>query len=484
MAEERRQREQRFERRMTDAEALMWNVEKDPWLNPNGGTLVLLDRPPDLDHFRAQLAATVATVPRLRERVVAGVGRLSPPVWRPDPEFDLDYHIREVALPGPGSERQLLDLVGAIYQDPYDRTRPLWMFHIFTGLKGGRAALVWKIHHAVADGIGAGRLAESYLQPTRKPPTPPDVDLETIIADAVAEDAEEHGSPSFPEAVLGTITHTARRQAGIARRALGEMAMLGADPLRVRDAAEGVARTVRQVRGQVGGGAAPEGSGSPLWRQRSRRRHLEVLSLPLDQALAAAKGLGGSLNDWFVTGVVNGAIAYHDERGVPLRTLNTSFVVSTRTDRAIGGNSFTPSRLSVPAGPMDARQRFTEISDKMRVNRSQVSGQGLMAGLAGVANLLPTSMVTGVARSQAARMDFATSNLRGARVPLYISGAEVQANYPFGPLAGTAFNLTTMSYAGQLGMGLFIDPVAVDDPAGLRDHLHAAYEELTTIGTS
>ena len=68
-----------------------------------------------------------------------------------------------------------------------------------------------------------------------------------------------------------------------------------------------------------------------------------------------------------------------------------------------------------------------------------------MAGLAGVANLLPTSMVTGVARSQAARMDFATSNLRGAKVPLYISGAAVEANYPFGPLAGTAFNLTTMS---------------------------------------
>ena len=107
----------------------------------------------------------------------------------------------------------------------------------------------------------------------------------------------------------------------------------------------------------------------------------------------------------------------------------------------------------------------------MRVNRSEVSGQGMMAGLAGVANLLPTSLVTGVARSQAARMDFATSNLRGAKVPLYISGARVEANYPFGPLAGTAFNITTMSYAGQLGMGLFVDPVAVEDPAGLRAHV-------------
>jgi hypothetical protein len=107
----------------------------------------------------------------------------------------------------------------------------------------------------------------------------------------------------------------------------------------------------------------------------------------------------------------------------------------------------------------------------------------MMAGLAGIANLLPTSLVTGVARSQAARMDFATSNLRGAKVPLYISGALVEGNYPFGPLAGTAFNITTMSYNGALGMGLFIDPVAVEDPTGLRSHVEAAYDELIAAGS-
>ena len=109
-------------------------------------------------------------VPRLRERVVAGVGRFSPPVWRPDPGVRPRPPHPPGGPAGAGHERQLLDLVAAIYQDPYDRTRPLWMFHVIDGLEGGRAALVWKIHHAVADGIGAGRLAESYLQPTREPP--------------------------------------------------------------------------------------------------------------------------------------------------------------------------------------------------------------------------------------------------------------------------------------------------------------------------
>ena len=102
----RPEREQRFEKRMSDAEALMWNVEKDPWLNPSGASLIILDHPPDFEHFRKQVAAAVVAVPRLMERVVGGLGRLQPPVWRPDPEFDLDFHIRKVALPAPGSMRQ------------------------------------------------------------------------------------------------------------------------------------------------------------------------------------------------------------------------------------------------------------------------------------------------------------------------------------------------------------------------------------------
>ena len=488
-------REQRFERRMTDAEALMWNVEKDPWLNPNGGAVAILDRPPDMDHFRAQMAAAVAAVPRLMERVVGGFGRFGPPVWRPDPEFDLDYHVRLISLPPPGTMRQLLDACADLYQDPYDRTRPLWMFYIIEGLEGGRAASFRKIHHAVADGIGAARLAELWIQPTRKAPDPPDVDLEAVVAAAVAADAIEHGRPSILESALGTATHLARRQAGISRRLAGELAMWGADPLRARDFVESAVKTVGQVRSQITGRgdepAPPVGEdeapqlpgGSPLWRNRSRHRHLEVFSFPLDEALAAAKRLGGSLNDWFVTGIVNGVVAYHDERGVPLSTLNTSFVVSTRTDKAIGGNSFTPSRFSAPAGPMDPVDRFKALSAAMAEKRSQVSGGGLLYGLAGVVNLLPTSLVTSFARSQAAKKDFATSNLRSSKRPYYISGARVDEAFAFGPLAGTAFNLTAISYAGTFSMGLFIDPVAIDEPESLRDHAEAAYQELIDLGT-
>ena len=155
-----KERELRFAPHLSDAEALMWNLEKDPWLNPSGATVLLLDKPVDVAAFRRRVAHAVAEVSRLRERVVPTTARVAPPVWRTDPEFDLDHHVRVLGLPGPGTERQLLDLATLLYEDPYDRTRPLWQFVVIEGLQGGRGALFFKLHHTIADGIGAVRLAE------------------------------------------------------------------------------------------------------------------------------------------------------------------------------------------------------------------------------------------------------------------------------------------------------------------------------------
>ena len=93
-----RNRELNFDRRMTDQEALMWNIEKDPWMNPNGSALTILDRPVDFDLMVKKIRYGLTRIPRLRERPVPGLGRLSPPVWATDPDFDLMYHLRHVAL--------------------------------------------------------------------------------------------------------------------------------------------------------------------------------------------------------------------------------------------------------------------------------------------------------------------------------------------------------------------------------------------------
>ncbi|MDQ1396189.1 MAG: hypothetical protein QOG64_1448 [Acidimicrobiaceae bacterium] len=485
-----RQRELAFERRMSDQEALMWNIEKDPWMNPNGAALTILDRPIDVDLMAARIRYGLSRVPRLRERVVPGLGRLAPPVWATDPEFDLSYHVRHLRLPEPGSMRQLLDLVTLLYEEPYDRTRPLWMFYAIDGLEDGKGALFTKQHHAVADGIGALRMAEVYTDLERETPRPPEVDLDEIFAEAVkAEQGEllEAGadmSNSIFDTTTRTIAHNLRRQRGILTRAVGEAAGLLGDPAKIPS---GVGSMIGQVRSTLNTatGARTVNAGAPLWTKRSRRRHLEVIRVPLDDAKSAAKALGGSVNDFFVTGAALGALAYHAERETPVEAINMTFVVSTRTDKAIGGNSFTPVPLQVPGGGAETvAERFNQVRDLMADRRSNISGRGAMSAVAGVANLLPTSVTTRVARQQAAKIDLATSNLRGAPMQTYIAGAKVLAGILLGPVAGTAANLTTVSQNGSLDMGLFVDPAAITDPAGLRGNIDDAYRELIAWGST
>jgi hypothetical protein len=108
---------------------------------------------------------------------------------------------------------------------------------------------------------------------------------------------------------------------------------------------------------------------------------------------------------------------------------------------------------------------------------------GAMDALAGLANLLPTSVAVRLARQQVETVDFATSNVRGAPFPLYIAGARILANYPIGPTGGTAWNLTLMSYDGQLDMGLNTDVGAVADPEMLRDAIEREFAALIAAGT-
>src|SRR5215216_3903809 len=100
----------RFDRHMSDSEALMWNMEKDPALSSWFAAVTILEGDIDFEKFRPKLAQGVADIPRLRQRVMPGVGRLSPPEWVLDPDFDLDYHIRRISLPSPGGVRELYDL--------------------------------------------------------------------------------------------------------------------------------------------------------------------------------------------------------------------------------------------------------------------------------------------------------------------------------------------------------------------------------------
>ncbi|MGB0114170.1 MAG: wax ester/triacylglycerol synthase domain-containing protein [Ilumatobacteraceae bacterium] len=481
---ERREREMRFSDRMSDHEALMWNIEKDPWLNPSGASLTILKGKIDHEHFRRTMRQAVAKMPRLHERVVPALGRLAPPAWVPDPEFDIDYHTRRLRLPKPGNDRQLFDLAAQLYLEPLDRTRPLWRFTVIEGLSGGRTAIWAIVHHAVSDGIGQLRMAEMYQQLDPDARMPDDVDLESIVAQAVQDHhAKQLGgdlTDGLPAAVGQSLSHLIRRQLGAARRVAGEVAIWPADPQRAREALDSALGVVSSAAGALTGSGNEVSGGSPLWKERSRHRHLEHVTMPLDELKAASKRLGATVNDTFLAGMTEGAVRYHAARGVEVEAFNTSFVLSTRHDSAIGGNSFTPVPVQVPGTEMPLADRIDDIHVRLAERRASMSGDS-MSALSGIANLLPTSVVTAAARSAAGKIDFATSNLRGAPIPLYVSGARVMRIVTMGPVAGTACNATALSYENSFDIGLFIDPVAIDAPSDFRDAVDGAFADILAL---
>jgi WS/DGAT/MGAT family acyltransferase len=452
------------ERRMSDVEALMWNLEKDPHLSSIFANVTLLDRAPDRDALRSRIGGAVDSFVRLRQHVVPAFGRLAPPEWRVDPEFDLDRHLRWTALPQPSSERDVFDLATSIASDPFDRTRPLWEFVVIEGLPGGRAAMVQKMHHTITDGEGGVRLSEQFLDLSR------DADRPMVEREPEAPVAEPAG---FVPTVLDTLGHTGRRQLGIAARALRSAPSL-LDPRTLAAAAEDGIELVRSAMRQL---AVTGTARSPLWTARSLRRRFEPMRVPFDDAKRASKALGGSLNDLFVAGAAGGAARYHLERGSPVDELRMAMPVSTRAGGTAGGNAFTPTRVVVPVDAKDPAERFAAV----RTCLAEVRGERAISAaetLAGLANLLPTSLSVRLARQQVETVDFATSNVRGAPIDLYVAGALIEANHPMGPLGGTAFNLTLLSYRGNLDMGLNIDTGAVDEPELLRDCIGTSFDEL------
>ncbi len=171
---------------------------------------------------------------------------------------------------------------------------------------------------------------------------------------------------------------------------------------------------------------------SPLWNEPSLGRGLEILDIPLDDVRRAAKELGGSINDLFVTATAAGAGRYHRALGAETDELRMAMPVSTRQGRSAGGNSFVPTRVLVPTGELDPVTRFELVHEALTRTKAEPA-IGLVAGLAGVANLLPTSVLVRVARQQAETVDFATSNLRAAPFDLFIAGARVEGTYPSAP---------------------------------------------------
>lgn len=435
--------------RMSDGDALLWQIEKDPQLRSTILVAWLLDQAPDRARFEEKVERATRTIPRLRQRVMSNPASLAPPRWEVDPSFDRKFHLRWMTAPGDGSLRAVLDAAEPIAMQGFDRARPLWELHVLEGMANGRAAMLMKLHHSLADGVGLVRMTTAMVERSREGSSRekpmPELPLSHVM--------------SQRERALDALGHEWRRQLGRARRVAGALPAALTNPIAsaqsVAEAVSSLGRLLRPVGEPL----------SPILRGRSLSVRFDTLAFPVDALRAAAKQVGGKLNDAFVAGVAGGLRLYHEAHDAPVDEVRMSMPINIREGdkEAVAGNQFVPARFPIPVGETDPLERMRRIRDLVGAQRAE-SGLPMIEGVAGVLIRLPAAVATELFGSVQRGVDITTSNVPGPPMEVYVSGARLDAVFGFGPLAGAAANVTLFSQRGTAHLGINTDPAAVPDP--------------------
>jgi diacylglycerol O-acyltransferase / wax synthase len=464
----------RFAHHMSDEDALMWNIEKDPILRSTILAVGIFDQVPDWEVLRSRIERTTRLVPRFRQRVLSPPFRISPPRWTVEPTFDLDFHLRRIRLAGPGTERALLDALQPMATTSFDRARPLWEFVLIEGLDGPdgeRAALAMKVHHSVTDGVGGMDLLTHLIDLTRDSAQPDERDWPAAPA------PEHFGTYKL---VRTSLAHNRRRAFGVARRLPGTIVGTTLHTIRHPiSTTMNFAHATRSIARTLAPATAPM---STVMRERGLGRRLDSFDVSLDDLKRAAKAAECSLNDAFVAAVIGGVRRYHLRHGASPDALRMTLPINLRSSSDdAGGNRFAPARFPVPLLIDDPQERMQAIRALVLSWRAEPALQ-MTSTLAGVLNRLPTSTTTALFGGMLKCCDFVTSNIPGAPMPVYAAGARVERLYAFGPPSGAAFNVTLISHCETCCIGVVIDTTAVPDPDLLVTSLHAGFDEVLALG--
>ncbi|MBI5503535.1 MAG: DUF1298 domain-containing protein [Deltaproteobacteria bacterium] len=466
---------------MSDADALMWHIERDPLLRSTALSVWVLDQPPDRERMRATLERTLRNVPRLGQRVVEDPLGVAAPRWETDPLFDLGYHVRRLRVAGDGGMRELLDYAAPVGMQAFDKDRPLWELHCVEGMQGGRYGLVFKVHHAMSDGIGMVRMMSGMIETSREDEATARGARKRESRPVSFADGHDDPEPGGEIAHLGdAVMHRAsvalersRRAAAAFGRGISHFA---GHPLStagdVVETLESLARLVRPVSEPM----------SPIWRRRSLGLRLDVLEFPLVDLKRATAAAGGTLNDVFVAAVAGGLSRYHMTVGRPARQLRMTMPINVRRGRkgAYAGNQFVPARFAVPMDVLDPRQRVRAIHDIVRSQRDEPA-LAFIEEISAAINVLGEAASTRVTGAMMKAVDFVTSDVAGPSFPIFMSGARIERMFPFGPTAGAAVNVTLFSYDGVVHIGINSNLGAVADGGLLRASLEESFAEVLGI---
>ena len=452
------------------------------------GSICIIDpstapEPLTLERLQEVIASRLHLVPPFRRRLAEVPFGFDQPYWVEDPDFDIEFHVRELALPAPGGDRQLKDQAARLHARPLDRSRPLWELYLISGLAGGRSAIYTKVHHAAIDGVSGNDILAAVL----------DLDPQGRDLGEVPEwtcDDVPGPVPLLARSALSLAAQpwrAARLTADLARSVPRLAVSPGRPALPVVDRLlprRGSSAVLQQT-----GLRAPR---TPFNRPISPHRRWSFCTVPLDEVKEVKRAAGCTVND-VVMALSAGALRRWliDHDALPDSPLIAAVPVSVRTEAQKGTLGNRVSTMTAPMGThlADPLDRLRHAHEAMRAAKDQHGA--LPADLLSDVTEFAMPALAGQAARLAARLrlvewlspfNLIVSNVPGPNQPLYYAGARLLAYYPISAIAdGQGLNITVMSYESGMHFGLIADRDLVPDLDRLADDL---VDELADLRTS
>jgi WS/DGAT/MGAT family acyltransferase len=433
-----------------------------------GSVAIFEGPPPPYEEFEAMVAGKLPAVPRYRQKVRFVPLQLGRPVWVDDPHFNLVYHLRHTALPPPGGDTELRNLVGRVMAQQLDRHKPLWEMWMVEGLDQGHWALVSKVHHCMVDGVSGTDLLSVVLDAEREPAPP--------LLDQWRPEPEPSDVRLVGDAVVDMIANPYEqfRAARAATRAPRQIASQLAEFARGLRAWGGVVRPTpaSSINGPIG-----------------PHRRWDWARTRLADVKTVRTALGGTVNDVVLTVLTRGFRDLMLARGddVNTRVVRTLVPVSVRaaSERGTYNNRVSGMIAALPVGIADAEERLLSIRaqmDGLKESKQAVAGE-VLTSLSGFAPSMLLALGTRVAmRVPQRNINTVTTNVPGPQVPLYARGRQMLEAFPFVPLASSVrVGVAIFSYNGMVNYGVTGDYDSAPDIGVLCGGVEAGMTELLKL---
>jgi WS/DGAT/MGAT family acyltransferase len=438
-----------------------------------GAVLMCEGTPPAQADFLTHIRSRVHQLPRLRQRLQYPPLGLGTPFWVDDPHFDIHHHVHRAQLPVPGGDGQFRELVGELLAPPLDRGKPLWELTLVEGFAESRFAIVYKTHHAMADGISA-------------------VDIGMLLFDVepVAE-PDRSEAPWAPNQPPSRMNLVGRAGAGV----LATLARFGRwlrralrDPGRARRrAADGLAGIW-----EVTWNLARPAPKVPLNATKvGAERSFAWQTFELDDFKRVKNALGGTVNDVSLAVAAGALRCWLLERDVAVDGLELKALVpvSIRSEDEHGqlGNKLTAMRGPLPVGIADPAERLRTVSaamDGLKSSKQPLGAEAIWGLNDWFRDFAPPLLLgpTAAINFSPRLFNLLVTNFPGPQIPFYVLGRELTAIYPIGFLAHRhSLAIAILSYNGQVSFGLLSDPESLPDAERIGEHVRAAVEELRTL---